>query len=266
MPFPPPRSIRILGVRVDDVGYDDACAYAERLIAAGGVHQFATVNPEFVMTAQRDAHFRAVLERCDLALADGVGITLAARLRRSALRERVTGVELTQRLCAHAAARGWRVFLLGAAPGVAERAADALRARFPGLVVAGCFAGSPHPDHVADIDARIDAARPQLLFVAYGAPAQDVWLHDFARRHPTACMVGMGVGGTFDYLAGVRRLAPRWARRIGIEWLFRLLAQPSRWRRQTALLRFAVAALIEGFARSSGQLRERARDDAEHRR
>lgn len=255
MPFPPPRSIRILGVRVDDVSCDEACSYAERLIAQGGVHQFATVNPEFVMTAQHDAHFRAVLEQCDLALADGVGITLAARLRRSPLRERVTGVELTQRLCARAAARGWRVFLLGAAPGVAERAADALRARFPGLVVAGCFSGSPHPDHVADIDARIAVARPQLLFVAYGAPAQDVWLYDFARRHPTACMVGMGVGGTFDYLAGVRRLAPRWARRIGIEWLFRLLAQPSRWRRQTALLRFAVAALIEGGVRRLGKLR-----------
>jgi N-acetylglucosaminyldiphosphoundecaprenol N-acetyl-beta-D-mannosaminyltransferase len=243
--LPRPRSIRILGVRIDDVDYEDACARAEQLIAAGGVHQFATVNPEFVMRAQRDAHFRDVLERCDLALADGVGITLAARLRHEPLRARVTGVELTQRLCARAAVRGWRVFLLGAAPGVAERAADALRARSPGLLVAGCFAGSPRAEHFAEIDARIAAAQPQLLFVAYGAPAQDIWLSDFARRSAAAGLLGMGVGGTFDYLAGVRRLAPRWMRRAGLEWLFRLLSQPSRWRRQTALLHFAGSALIE---------------------
>jgi N-acetylglucosaminyldiphosphoundecaprenol N-acetyl-beta-D-mannosaminyltransferase len=245
------RSIHILGVRIDDVDYGEACAHAESLIAAGGVHQFATVNPEFVMTAQHDARFRAVLDACALALADGVGITLAARLRGRPLRERVTGVELTQRLCALAAQRGWRVFLLGAAPGIAERAADALRRQHTHLDIVGCFAGSPRAEHRAEIDALLNAAHPHLLFVAYGAPAQDVWLHEFAMRRSAHAqgMLGMGVGGTFDYLAGARRLAPRWMRRLGLEWLFRLLDQPSRWRRQTALIRFAVRVMAEAIER-----------------
>ncbi len=247
----PPHSIRILGVRIDDVNYEEACARAEALVDGGGVHRFATVNPEFVMTAQRDAHFRAALESCDLALADGVGITLAARMRGEPLRGRVTGVELTQRLCALAARRGWGVFLLGAAPGIAERAAEELRRCSPGLRIAGCWAGSPRPEQRAGIDARIAAARPQFLFVAYGAPAQDVWLSEFAARRSSDSpgLLAMGVGGTFDYLAGVRRMAPRWMRSLGLEWLFRLIDQPSRWRRQTALIRFAVRAMAEAVAR-----------------
>ena len=104
-----PRSIRILDVRIDDVDIDEACVRAAALIDAGGIHQFATVNPEFVTTAQRDAHFLNVLEQCALALADGVGITLAARLRGTPLRGRVTGVDLTQRLCTLAAQRGCAV-------------------------------------------------------------------------------------------------------------------------------------------------------------
>ncbi|MCX6017075.1 MAG: WecB/TagA/CpsF family glycosyltransferase [Chloroflexi bacterium] len=242
-----PRSIRILDVRIDDVDIDEACVRAAALIDAGGIHQFATVNPEFVTTAQRDAHFLNVLEQCALALADGVGITLAARLRGAPLRGRVTGVDLTQRLCTLAAQRGWGVFLLGAAPGVAEKAAAVLCVRNPGLRIAGCHAGSPRPEHIAEIDARIAAAQPQILFVAYGAPAQDFWLHEFAQRHSaqTNGLLGMGVGGTFDYLAGVRRYAPRWMRHIGLEWLHRLLSQPSRWRRQISLLHFAACAIAE---------------------
>jgi N-acetylglucosaminyldiphosphoundecaprenol N-acetyl-beta-D-mannosaminyltransferase len=145
-------------------------------------------------------------------------------------------------LLARAAHAGWRVFLLGAAPGVAEHAATIWARRYPGLVVAGTHAGSPDPAEDASITGQVRASNAQIVLVAYGAPRQDLWL---ARNLPSLReagaalgVVGIGVGGVFDYVAGVRPLAPAWARRAGLEWFYRLVNEPSRWRRQLALLRF----------------------------
>lgn len=246
-----PRSVEILGVRVDDVTYHEACDIAESLIRRGGVHQFATVNPEFVMAARDDDEFREVLASTALNVPDGAGVVWAAGRRGVKLRERVAGVDLMRALCALAARHRWRVFFLGAQPGVAERAAAALVLAHPGLMVAGAYAGSPRREEEMAIVARVRAARPQLLFVAYGAPAQDKWL---ARNLPLLApgagddadgIVGMGVGGAFDFIAGVQKRAPEWMQRANLEWLYRLMRQPWRWRRQTALIRFAVAAMLE---------------------
>jgi len=245
-----PRAVTILGVRVDDVTYDEAVAIAEALIDRGGAHQFATVNPEFIMAAQRDEDFRAVLARTALNVPDGIGVVWAARRRGVQLRERVAGVDLMQALCALASRRQWRVFFLGAQPGVAEQVAAQMVVCYPGLTVAGTYAGTPGVTEELAIGARIRAARPQLLFVAYGAPAQDKWL---ARNLPLILpeadarpgILGMGVGGAFDFVAGVQKRAPLWLQRLHLEWLYRLIRQPWRWRRQTALLRFAVSAMLE---------------------
>lgn len=224
-----PPAIRILGVRVDDVTQAEALAYAAHLLRQRGAHQIATVNPEFVMEARRNPTFRAVLEATDLNTPDGFGLLLAARWQGTPLRGRATGVALVQQLAALAAEHGYRVFLLGAAPGVAEQAASALSARYPGLQIVGCFAGSPHPHHEPFLQQIIAAARPDILLVAYGHPAQDLWI---ARNQPVLHIpLAMGVGGVFDYLSGRVPLAPRWMRQIGLEWLFRLLVQPHRWRR-----------------------------------
>ncbi|MCS7055168.1 MAG: WecB/TagA/CpsF family glycosyltransferase [Thermoflexales bacterium] len=248
-----PRSVHILGVRVDDVTYQEACDIAEALIRRGGAHQFATVNPEFVMAAQEDEEFRAVLASTALNVPDGAGVVWAAGRRGLKLRQRVAGVDLMLELCALAARHRWRVFLLGAQPGVAERVAAALVLAHRGLIIAGTYAGSPRREEEMAIVARVRAARPQLLFVAYGAPAQDKWL---ARNLPLLIpaegeglggIVGMGVGGAFDFVAGVQKRAPAWVQRANLEWLYRLMRQPWRWRRQTALVRFAVAAMLESF-------------------
>lgn len=246
-----PRSVEILGVRVDDVTYREACDIAEALIRRGGAHQFATINPEFIMAARDDAEFRQVLASTALNVPDGAGVVWAAGRRGVKLRERVAGVDLMLKLCALAARHRWRVFFLGAQPGVAERAAAALVLAHPGLMVAGAYAGSPRREEEITIVARVRATRPQLLFVAYGAPAQDKWL---ARNLPLLAsgaggdaggIVGMGVGGAFDFIAGVQKRAPEWVQRANLEWLYRLMRQPWRWRRQTALIRFAVAAMLE---------------------
>ena len=173
-----PRSpaLRILGIPIHDVTLDEAVEQAAAWVREGSVHQMATVNPEFVMAARRDPAFRAVLEGADLCLPDGVGITLAARYLGRPLRERVAGVDLAEALAARAAREGWRLFLLGAAPGVADRVASVLTARYPGLTVAGTHAGSPRREEEDDIVRRVREARADVLLVAYGAPAQDLWL------------------------------------------------------------------------------------------
>ncbi len=223
------KRISILGVPVDNITIADAMTRVAAYIEQRGPHQIVTVNPEFVMEAQHNAAFRAVLHQADLATPDGFGLVLAARWLGTPLCQRVTGVELTQRIAERAAARGYRLFLLGAAPGVARQAGAILTAQYPGLSIAGCYAGSPHPRHEPFLRQLIVAAQPDVLLVAYGHPAQDLWI---ARNQPDLQIpVAMGVGGVFDYLTGRVPLAPTWLRRLGLEWLYRLLRQPRRWRR-----------------------------------
>jgi N-acetylglucosaminyldiphosphoundecaprenol N-acetyl-beta-D-mannosaminyltransferase len=230
-----------MGAPVHDVTMAETLALIDRWIAAGGAYQIATVNPEFLMKARRDPEFRATLQRAALCIPDGIGVLWAARLRGKKLRERVAGSDLVPLLSAEAAQRGWRIFYLGAAPGVAEKAAAILAARYPGLSVAGCHAGSPAVEEEDDIVDRVRAARADILFVAYGAPKQDVWLDRNLAR--TGVAVGIGVGGSFDFIAGVSRRAPRWIQRLGLEWFYRLAREPWRWRRQLALPHFAWLVL-----------------------
>jgi N-acetylglucosaminyldiphosphoundecaprenol N-acetyl-beta-D-mannosaminyltransferase len=219
---------------------DQTLAIIDGFISAGGPHHVVTVNPEFVMAAQRDAAFRTVLNEAQLAVPDGIGLNLAARWTGQQLGSRVPGVELCERLALLSVQRGYRIYLLGAAPGVAEATAAALERRFPGVVIAGCFAGSPRAEDEAAIRERLRAARPDILLVAYGAPQQDLWI---ARQQPQLNIpVALGVGGAFDYLSGRVVRAPRWMRQLGLEWLFRLIRQPWRWKRiWTAVVRFPLA-------------------------
>lgn len=233
----------ILGIPVDHVSVADAVDHVAAMISDGRLHQVATVNPEFVMTAQRNAPFRVVLQHADLCVADGVGLLLAARWQHQPLPGRVTGTGLVLGLAERAQQEGWRFFLLGAAPGVAETAATALQRRFPRLQIAGCYAGSPQLADASAIIARVTAAQPHILLVAYGAPTQELWIAQYQPQLHVP--VAIGVGGLLDFLAGRVPRAPRWMQRLGIEWLFRLIRQPWRWRRMLALPHFAWQAWRE---------------------
>jgi N-acetylglucosaminyldiphosphoundecaprenol N-acetyl-beta-D-mannosaminyltransferase len=233
--------LSILGVRVDAITFDQALNRIERFIVSGSSHQIVTVNPEFVMAAQSDGEFRRIINSAALALPDGVGILWASRRLGEPLPDRIPGTDLVERLAALSAERGYRLFFLGAMPGVAEAAVQALRQRYPGLVLAGTHGGSPRPEDEQVIVAQVCAARPQVLLVAYGAPAQDHWIaRNLDRLGVPVCI---GVGGAFDYLAGVYPRAPSWLRRLGLEWLHRLITQPWRWRRMLALPRFVWQVL-----------------------
>ncbi len=239
--MPRPRALTFLGVRVHDVTFAETLAWMEAAIAAGRPRQVCTVNPEFIMLAQRDPAFRAVLAQSDLNIPDGGFLQWAARRRGDRLRERVTGSDSLPLFSALAARKGYRLFFLGAAGGVAQRAAEILRAAHPGLNVVGCYAGSPAPADEDAIVARVREAAPDALFVAYGAPQQDLWIARNAAR--LGVPLQMGVGGTFDFIAGIVPRAPRWMRALGLEWLYRLARQPWRWRRQVAIWQFAWLTL-----------------------
>ncbi|MEJ5197832.1 MAG: WecB/TagA/CpsF family glycosyltransferase [Anaerolineae bacterium] len=238
-PYAVSSPVRILGVRVDAITYAELLERIGEFIASGAPHQIATVNPEFVMEAQRNERFRAVLEQADLCVADGVGLLWAARRQGKRLPERVTGSDAVPLIAERAARAGWRLYLLGAGPGVAERTGRLLEARYGAGIIAGAYAGSPAPEEAPAIINRIRAARPDVLFVAYGAPKQDIWIAD--HKHELGVPAMMGVGGAFDHLVGVRKRAPVWVQRLNLEWLYRLITQPWRWRRQLALPRFVWA-------------------------
>ena len=238
-------SLRILGVRVDKVTTEEVLRTMECYIREGRPHQVVTLNPEFVMMAQRNPEFRVTLEEADLALPDGSGLLWTSRLMGQPLPERVTGSDTLPLIAQMSAQRGYRLYLLGAAPGVADRAAAALIRDYPGLQIVGTYAGSPDPAQEEEIIAQIKAAAPDFLFVAYGAPNQDLWIHrNLARLGVPVCM---GIGGALDFIAGVAVRAPRWMRRIGLEWLHRLLRQPWRWRRMLALPKFTYLVMRQAL-------------------
>jgi N-acetylglucosaminyldiphosphoundecaprenol N-acetyl-beta-D-mannosaminyltransferase len=239
------RGIRILGVRVDCLDMSRALDRIEWMLeAAGPTRLVATVNPEFVMRARGDDAFRRVLESADLCLADGVGVVWAMRRQGCREQQRVAGSDLLPRLAELCARRGWRPFLLGAQPGVAEAAARRLEASVPGLRVAGCHAGSPWPRDDEESLNRIRESDADLLLVAYGHPRQELWID--RNRDRLQVSVALGVGGAFDFLAGRSRRAPAPVRRAHLEWLWRLALEPWRARRMAVLPLYALAVLRSG--------------------
>jgi N-acetylglucosaminyldiphosphoundecaprenol N-acetyl-beta-D-mannosaminyltransferase len=233
----PARDIRqrvdLGGVLIDRVDVDSALDRIRGFLCSGTVNQIVTVNLDFVAIARRDAEFKATLNAADLAVADGMPLVWVSQMMDEPVPQRLTGVELVDECCRLAVQTGSSVFLLGAAPGVADTAAVRLQEKFPGLRIAGVYAPSFGPLSAEENDTiieRINAARPDFLFVALGAPQQDVWIR--ANRDRLNVPVCMGVGCVLDLLAGVVSRAPNWMQRSGLEWLFRLLQEPNRlWRR-----------------------------------
>jgi N-acetylglucosaminyldiphosphoundecaprenol N-acetyl-beta-D-mannosaminyltransferase len=245
MPVMHPKTesrLHILGVPVDPATFESMLDTIAGWIATGDrTYQICTTSPEFVMIAQEDPDFMRVLHQADLCVADGVGLLFAARYLGQPLPERVTGSDGVPLIAQRAARDGWKLFLLGAAPGVAEKAAARLIDQNPGLQIVGTYAGSPAPEEENAIIARVNASGADILLVAYGAPGQDQWIA--RNRDRLNVRVAMGVGGTFDFVAGVIPRAPRWMQKVALEWLYRLYKQPWRWRRMMRLPHFVWAVL-----------------------
>ena len=233
--------VDVLGVGFDRVDLSAAAGRILRRLDAGERTFVITANPEFVMLARDDEAVGRIAREAHLVVADGSGVVAAARLLGDEL-PRVPGRLLIDALVPHLAQRRAPTFFLGAAPGVAERAAAELRRRAPGFVVAGVHAGSAEPADDAVSVERVQGSGAQVLLVAYGMPKQERWI---ARNLPklTGIRVAIGVGGVFDQLAGVQKVPPGMLHAVGLEWLWRLAREPRRWRRQRVLPLFALLVL-----------------------
>lgn len=235
--------ITILGVPFDPVGMAGAVKKIAGFIISGGPHQVVTANPEMVMAAREDGELLQILTGAELVVADGIGIVWAARRLGTPLPERVPGVELAAAALTLAAENGYRVYLLGGAPGLATEAARCLRRKYPGLDIVGTQHGYFSASGEAEVVAQIAATSPHLLLVGLGMAKQEKWIH--SHRGELGVPVSIGVGGSLDVFAGRVRRAPPWMCRLNLEWLYRLLIQPRRLFRMLALPRFVLRVLGE---------------------
>ncbi len=237
------KRIHILGLPVSAITYAEWIDLIVAWVKSDRSHHVCTINPEMIMIARRDMNFYNILSRADLTVPDGVGLLWAAKRIGQPLPERVTGSDGVPLIAAEAAKRGWRIYLLGAAPGVADKAAEVLKARHPDLKIVGVYSGSPSAEDEDGLVERVNAVEPDILFVAYGAPNQDKWI---ARNLPRLRVkMALGVGGSLDFVAGVIPRAPESFQRLGLEWLYRLYLQPWRIGRMMRLPRFVLAVLTD---------------------
>ena len=235
--------VDVLGVGFDPVDLEGAVRAAAAMVDEPGPHLIVTANVELVMRARRAPDLQSILHRAALVVADGVGVVWGARRLGRPLPGRVPGIDLAGRLCGEAARRGWRVCLVGGAPGVAAEAASTLRRWHAGIDVAQALHGYFGPEDEGAVTTAIRETAPTLLLAGLGSPRQERWLD----RHLASLAVplGIGIGGALDVWAGRARRAPRVVQRLGLEWCYRLIRQPSRVRRQLTIPQFIAAVWLD---------------------
>ncbi|PKM82439.1 MAG: glycosyltransferase [Firmicutes bacterium HGW-Firmicutes-14] len=231
--------VNILGVEIDNLDLEGALARIDRFIAEGKPRLVVTANPEMIMLAGKDRTFRECFRQAGMVTADGIGVVVAAKLLGMPLKQRVTGIDLVTELFRRAARKGYTLYFAGARPGIAEKAAENVRQGFPGIKITGTHHGYFQDDR--DIIDDIMKKKPDILLAAMGMGRQEKWIMD--RVIKTGVPVSIGVGGSFDILAGEARRAPAWMRKAGLEWFYRLINQPARFGRMLELPKFLGAVL-----------------------
>ncbi len=245
--------VPILGIPFHKTTSKEASAALDGFMRAPKQHIVVTPNPEMLLESLQNERLRAVLQKADLALPDGIGILWAAkflslpkrgrfrtwlqwkmsllsvlfypRYIRSVLPERVTGVDTMKQICGHSVQINCSIFLLGGSPGVAEQAKIKLEQQFPGIRIAGTDAGRPFTEDDQVILQKINDSKPQILFVAFGAPKQEIWIDENLSKMPSV-KIAMGIGGSFDFISGIVKRAPVGFQKLGLEWLWRLFQEP----------------------------------------
>jgi N-acetylglucosaminyldiphosphoundecaprenol N-acetyl-beta-D-mannosaminyltransferase len=234
------NGVTILGIPVDAVDMDGALCRIEEYITTGGPHHIFTADASGLIRAAEDEDFAKLVRAADMVTADGAGALLAVEMRGGKLPGKVSGCDLVDKLSGLAAAKGYSVFLFGAADGVATAAAEKLKSLYPTLNIAGIRNGYFKPEEEEEIVRQIIAANPQILYVALGIPKQEQFIRKYFTTLNVPVMIG--IGGSFDVISGTLKRAPQWMQKVGLEWLYRLIQEPKRLSRMTALPRFIVAA------------------------
>lgn len=226
---------KFLGIDFADASEDEILEYIiEKIKEGAGKFYIVTPNPEILVLAENDIRYKKVLNSANLALADGIGVIWGSKLLSSGINHKIAGVDLMENLCKRIAKQPITVSFLGGRPKIAERAAECLKKRYPSLKVT--FKGSemPNLDKLPSSD---------ILFVAFGSPKQEIWIAENLEKLPVR--IAIGVGGAFDFISGDVKRAPKLVRDLGFEWLFRLIIQPWRAKRQFSLLKFAFLVFRE---------------------
>jgi len=245
----------ILNVRVDSTSKDLVLAWVEKRVTEKKKSLIVTPNPEIVLQAQKDRDLRLILNKAEMALADGVGLVYAAKfLGLPGPREVVRGREIFINLCEIASKKGWRIFLLGGRRGVSQKAKENLLQKFPRLKIEEYYGpsldknGNPTAKEDKKLEEiaidKINNFKTDLLFVGFGCPKQEKWL--YRNWYRLNIKVGMVVGGAFDYTGGTSKLPPKWLANLGFEWLWRLICEPRRAKRIiSATVLFPIKIVLE---------------------
>jgi len=233
---------RVLGINFDNITLKEAVEKIESLIRSKTPHLVVTPNPEIVVAARRDKDLRDKINNASLRLADGVGIIWASKVLRRPIKEKITGIDISCALLSVCEKKGYRVFLLGSKPGVAEGAAEYLIKAHSKLKIVGTYHGYFSPEEEGKTIENIKSLNPDLILIGLGSPKQEKWAAENLSRFGNA--VCLAVGGSLDVLAGRVKRAPLWMRGAGLEWLYRLLREPWRFRRQISLLKFVFLVIF----------------------
>lgn len=235
--------VKVLGITIHGVTMKQAVLQVEQFIKQGGPHLVATANSEMVLKATHDILLGQVLEKAHLVVPDGIGVVWAAKVLGTPVPERVPGIDLMQEVLKYGAPRGWKVFLLGAQAGIPEIVKKRIEQEHPGVQVVGYHHGYFAKEEEAQVCAKIQSCAPDILFVALGMPRQEKWAA--GRLAKLKVPVAIGVGGSFNVLAGVDKRAPKWMQKAGLEWFYRLIRQPWRVGRMASLPQFALMVLLD---------------------
>ena len=245
---PRPKRVLLAGVEIDNISFKGALDLIESLIRAPGPSLVVTPNVDHICQLQDDLRYREAYARADLAVADGMPLLWASRFLGHPLQEKISGSDLFPAMCDRASRRGYAIFLLGGLPGVAQKAKEVLEQRFPKIDIRGTysppFGFENDPGEISRIREMIISAAPHLLFVALGSPKQEYFIYD--NMNILNVPVSIGVGASFDFVAGTVRRAPRFIQRLGLEWLFRLAQEPRRLFRRYLIRDTAFFRLILG--------------------
>ena len=227
---PSAATVVIADIAVANLTEDETVAAIDELISQGGSHYAAVVNAAKIVAANRDERLKQILLDADLVTADGMSVVWASRILGGPLKQRVTGIDLFERLIEHAAHRGLSVYFVGASEESVRGVVERFTQKYPSLKITGYHNGYFTDSESQSLVESIRLSRADLLFVAMGSPAQEYWIASNIEK--AGVRFALGVGGSFDHVSGLARRAPQWMQRIGFEWLYRFLREPRRmWRR-----------------------------------
>ena len=241
-------TINILGIPINPLTMAETIKYLTKRLETGTITNVVTANAEIIMLGQNDPSYKKLLQEADCVLPDGAGTVWGGRQLGFKVPERVAGFDLFLELLKTSGEKGFKVYFFGSAPGIAEIARKKTMEKFPGLSVVGCRNGFFSPADDPQIIQDINASGAEILFVALGAPKQEFWLATHSKE--LSPIVRMGLGGSFDVIAGKMQRAPKWMQNASLEWLFRLYKQPSRLTRMAVLPEFVIKILQAKYSGS----------------